>query len=259
MMGGGVCVFGEIDGCRGSEREGAPASQPPLGGNRALAGAPERMIIVAHMGSDLKEYSQRYLPRLQGEGGEELVPRVCPGCSGEGMHRHGYQSRQLVVPDDGRYEIEVLRMRCPDCGGTHTVLPYFAIPYHTYGARTIMQALRLYVQHGSYRLVQRILAAVKSRAVVRQWVRRFTGVLRELVKGCQRLMADHGVFTPVSEFSSSGSDPPVARAMKLFTGAASRLKRFLTERVCSPILPGDDLELLGWVHLVLMKTDHLVV
>ncbi len=217
------------------------------------------MVIVAYMGSGIKEYLGRYLPRLQGEGGEELVPRVCPSCAREGMHRHGYQSRQLVVPRDCRHEVEVLRMYCPGCGSTHTVLPNFVIPYHTYGARTIMQALVLYTRHGSYRRVWLTMAAVKSPVVVRQWVQRFTGVLRELAKGCQRLMADHGVFTGVSEFSSSGSDPPVARAMKLFTGAASRLKRFLTERVCSPILPGDDLELLGWVHLVLMKTDHLVV
>ena len=217
------------------------------------------MVIVTHMGSDLKEYREEYLPRLQGEGGEELVPRVCPSCAREGMHRHGYQSRQLVVPRDGRHEVEVLRMYCPGCGSTHTVLPHFVIPYHTYGARTIMQALFLYIRHGSYRRVRRTLATVKSRVVVRQWVQRFTGVLWELAKGCQRLMADHGVFTPASESFSSGSDPPLARAMKAFTGAASRLQGFLIERVCSPILPGDDLEVLGWVHLVLMQTDHLVV
>ena len=231
----------------------------PVRGGRALAGAPASMVIVTHMGSGIKEYLGRYLPRLQGEGGEELVPRVCPGCAREGMHRHGYQSRQLVVPGDGRHEVEVLRMYCPGCDSTHTVLPHFVIPYHTYGARTIMQALSLYVQHGSYRLVRHILVVVKSRAVVRQWVQRFTGVLRELAKGCQRLMADHGVFTSGSEPSSSGSDPPLARALKAFTGTASRLQGFLIERVCSPILPTDEFEVLGWVHLVLIQTDHLVV
>jgi len=217
------------------------------------------MIIVAHIGSGIKEYLQRYLPLLQGEGGEEWVPRVCPNCVREGMHRHGYQSRQLIDSDDDRYEIEVLRMYCPGCDSTHTVLPHFVIPYHTYGARTIMRALSLYVQHGSYRLVRRILTAVKSRAVVRQWVRRFTGVLRELTGACQRLMADHGVFISAPEASSSGCDPPLVEVLEAFTRSVSRLQLFLVERVTHPILPGDDLEVLGWVHLVLLETGHLVV
>jgi len=217
------------------------------------------VIIVAHMGSGIKEYLQRCLPLLQGEGGEEWVPRVCPSCAGEGMRRHGYQSRQLIDSNDDRYQIEVLRMYCPGCARTHTVLPHFVIPYHTYGARTIMRALSLYAQRGSYRLVRLILAAVKSRAVVRQWVRRFTGVLRELAKGCQRLMADHGVFISAFEASSSGCDPPLVGVLEVFIRAASRLQGFLMERVPDPILPGDDLEVLGWMHLVLLETGHLVV
>ncbi len=48
-------------------------------------------------------------------------------------------------------------------------------------------------------------------------------VLGELAKGCQRFMADHGVFISGSESFSSGSDPPLAWAMNAFTGAASRL------------------------------------
>ncbi|MFO8060586.1 MAG: hypothetical protein R6U70_08025 [Bacillota bacterium] len=46
------------------------------------------MIIVTHLGSDIKEYVQRYLPRLQGEGGEELVLRG-EGLAGCGPACHG--------------------------------------------------------------------------------------------------------------------------------------------------------------------------
>ena len=46
---------------------------------------PKNMVIVEHLGVDIKKYMQIYLPLLQGsEAGEHLVTRTCPshhGCS----------------------------------------------------------------------------------------------------------------------------------------------------------------------------------
>ena len=219
------------------------------------------MIIVVYMGADIKQYRDRYFPRLVKGSAEELVERECPVCTVEGMHRHGYRSRQLVVPDGTGYELKVLRLYCPGCGAAHTQLPHFVLPYHTYSARTVLGALRLYAVQGSFHLAERLLAAVKSRALLRQWVQRFTEVLRELIKGCQRFLVEHGVFVPSSSgtVTSSGRDPPLAGILDAFVEIASHLRTFLSEQLVSPILPDSEEGELGWVHLILFRTGQLTL
>jgi len=218
------------------------------------------MVIVVHMGSDIKAYLQRYLPLIQGEGGEELIVRTCPSCGREGMHRHEYKSRQVILPDEQEGEqIEVLRMRCPGCGSTHTLLPHFVIPYHTYGARTIMKALRLYAEHGSYRLVRHLIDCVRNRAVVRQWVQRFSEVLPQLTMGLQRFLLQVGSVVPSRWRQRSTKDPPLRGVLQGFIRAVDHAAGFLSEHVRRAHLPEGDGDLLGWTHLVLQRTDHLIV
>jgi len=221
----------------------------------------QSMIIVVYLGANIKEYRDRYFPRIAKGSAEELVERECPACTVEGMHRHGYRSRRLVVPEGTGYKLEVLRMYCPDCGATHTQLPHFVLPYHTYAARTVMGALRLYAMYGSFHVVKRLMEAVKSRALLRQWVQRFTEVLRELIKGCQRFLVELGVFVPSSSGTiiSSGRDPPLAGALDAFADATHQLRDFLTERLSSPILPDSEEGELGWVHLILFRTGQLTL
>ncbi len=221
------------------------------------------MIIVEYLGVDIKEYMQIYLPLLQGgEGCEHLVPRICPSCKRKKpMHRHEYKSRQVVVPQ-GRYEIEVLRMYCPGskCGSTHTLLPHFVLPYHTYGAQAIMVALRLYAQSGSYHLVRRLISILGNRTVIRQWVVRFSKVVPELLKGLERfLMQVSGFVPPRWRQHRSAKDPPLKGILKAFTLAATHAAGFLSKQLQQAVLPDGVDDLLGWTHLLLHKTDHLVV
>ena len=228
---------------------------------RQLEPSNTSVIIVVYMGADIKQYRDRYFPRLAEGSAEELVERKCPACTVEGMHRHGYRSRQLVVPDGTGYELEVLRMYCPDCGATHTQLPHFILPYHTHAARTVMGALRLYAMHGSLHVVKRLMEAVKSRALLRQWVQRFREVLLELIKGCQRFLTGHEIFVSCSTDTvrSSGRAPPLAGALDAFVETASHLRTFLSEHLVSPMLPDSEEGKLGWVQLILFRTGQLIL
>ncbi len=228
---------------------------------RQLEPSNTSVIIVAYMGADIKEYLDIYFPRLAEGSAEELVERECPACAAEGMHRHGYRSRQLVEPDGTKCELEVLRMYCPGCGAAHTQLPHFVLPYHTYGARTVMKALLLYAVYGSFHVVKRLLEAVKSRALLRQWVQRFSEVLQELTKGCQRLLGGHGVFPSAwtDTVRRSCRAPPLAGALDAFADVTEQLRDFLTEQLVSPILPDSEEGVLGWVHLILFRTGQLTL
>ena len=154
------------------------------------------MAIIEYLGDSIKEYVQIYLPLFH-RGDGQWVPRTCSSCDEEDMHRHEYKVRQ-VAPQDGSGDenIEVLRMRCRWCESTHTLLPHFAVPYHTYAAQTILEALRLYAKHGSYHLVKRMIETVRSRAVVRQWVQQFSKVMDALIRELERFLGEFGQDVP---------------------------------------------------------------
>jgi hypothetical protein len=220
------------------------------------------MLILLCLGSDCKEYRESYLPVLQGGSDEELIPRTCPVCDQEGMHRHEYKTRQVKVPDKQEpEEIEVLRMRCPHCGSTHTVLPHFVLPYHTYGARTVMKALWLYAQCGCYHLVMRLIESVHNCAVLRQWVQRFREVIPRLTAGLHRFLLQHGSVLSSNwrERPTSAREPPLKGILRAFALTAADATEFLCRRLRSAILPEGDGDLLGWVHLILQRTGHLFV
>lgn len=67
----------------------------------------------------------------------------CKFCGYEGMlHRHGYYSRNVIT----RHCIErinILRVKCPSCSKTHSVLPSFLIPYYQYSLEFIFECLYL--------------------------------------------------------------------------------------------------------------------
>ncbi len=62
-----------------------------------------------------------------------------------------------------------------------------------------------YPEHGSYRLVRHLIDFVRNRAVVRQWVQRFSEVLPQLTMEPQRLLQQVGGVVP----STAGNPFPV--------------------------------------------------
>lgn len=67
----------------------------------------------------------------------------CNFCGYEGMlHRHGYYSRNVITKHAIK-RINILRVKCPSCGKTHSVLPNFLIPYYQYSLEFIFECLYL--------------------------------------------------------------------------------------------------------------------
>lgn len=52
----------------------------------------------------------------------------CPYCKQYAMVKHGYYNRSIKFSLQ-KYDINILRVKCKNCGRTHAVLPPFIIPY----------------------------------------------------------------------------------------------------------------------------------
>lgn len=67
----------------------------------------------------------------------------CKKCGYMGkLHRHGYYYRNVITVF-GTYRIKVLRVKCPCCKKTHSLLPHFLIPYFQYSFYSILFLLFL--------------------------------------------------------------------------------------------------------------------
>lgn len=56
----------------------------------------------------------------------------CKNCGYEGrLHRHGFYSRNVITRYTV-YRVFILRLKCPSCNKTYSVLPSFLIPYYQY-------------------------------------------------------------------------------------------------------------------------------
>lgn len=84
----------------------------------------------------------------------------CKHCGYRGrLHRHGYYSRNVITVF-GTFRIQILRVKCPCCKKTHSLLPHFLIPYFQYSFYTIFLLLfQNYVLGFSY---SRILSDIKK-------------------------------------------------------------------------------------------------
>jgi len=65
----------------------------------------------------------------------------CKNCGYAGLiHRHGYYYR-YVVSFNGCFHIPILRLKCPCCHKTYSILPAFVIPYYQYSFMVIFCCL----------------------------------------------------------------------------------------------------------------------
>ena len=75
----------------------------------------------------------------------------CENCGYQGrLHRHGFYSRN-VITCFSFHRISILRVKCPSCNKTYSLLPPFLIPYYQYSFDVIFLCLYIsYVQKQSY-------------------------------------------------------------------------------------------------------------
>ena len=69
------------------------------------------------------------------------TPIACPACRNTSvMNIHGYYTRSFSFGLRGM-RIRVMRVRCPECGSTHAVLPEDSLPYHAITYTELMELL----------------------------------------------------------------------------------------------------------------------
>jgi len=75
----------------------------------------------------------------------------CKNCGYKGkLHRHGFYPRN-VITCHCFYRIFILRLKCPSCDKTYSILPKFLIPYYQYSFDVIFLCLYyFYVKKYSY-------------------------------------------------------------------------------------------------------------
>ncbi len=119
-------------------------------------------IIVVYLGSSIEEYRVTYPEALD----RALRTLVCPRCGAGTLRRHDSRLRGVWDGSDDLPTIPVLRVRCPGCHTTHTVLPDFLTPYRRYPT-----PLREAVVSGAE------LAPPCDERTARRWVRVFHAVV----------------------------------------------------------------------------------
>lgn len=112
------------------------------------------MISIARLSKNITEYISL---------GKEIfypIPYGCKHCGYEGrLHRHGFYSRN-VISQYGIYRVFILRIKCPSCHKTYSILPSFLIPYYQYTFDLIFLCLYyVYVSKLSYSKVVNIFQA----------------------------------------------------------------------------------------------------
>lgn len=93
--------------------------------------------------------------------------RSCATCGYLGcLHRHGFYSRNLIILS-GCYRISIQRYKCPCCGKTCSVRPFFILPYFQYSYFVIFSVLlqSFVFRHSYARIVSTLLAFDSSSSI----------------------------------------------------------------------------------------------
>lgn len=103
------------------------------------------MIIIDKFSKNITKYIQL------GKNNIFPVQYGCNNCGfGGRLHRHGFYYRNVVTKLRVS-RIPILRVKCPSCNKTYSILPSFLIPYFQYSFHTIFLCLLLnYVQDFPY-------------------------------------------------------------------------------------------------------------
>ena len=109
------------------------------------------MIIITKFPTNITEYAKL--------GKENLFPTIsgCKHCGfGGNLHRHCFYERNAITPYEV-FRIVILRVKCPSCHKTHSIIPSFLIPYRQYTFEHIFLCLSyLYTRGYSYLSVLRV-------------------------------------------------------------------------------------------------------
>jgi transposase-like protein len=132
------------------------------------------VVIVYHFAGSVKQYLQVH----DSPGCGVPLPQCCPHpeCQAEGrLIRWGTYHRWVWLSGDKAYWLRIQRVRCKECGRTHSLLPDFLHPHRYYVLDLLQQVVTLYLMAGLGfgRLMKRLPETGPVRSTVREWVRAF--------------------------------------------------------------------------------------
>jgi hypothetical protein len=132
------------------------------------------MVIVYHFAGSVKQYVQRH--HCLGCGAP--VPSRCPHpeCQAEGcLIRWGTYQRWAWLSGEQAQQLRIQRVRCKECGRTHSLLPDFLHPHRYYVLNVLQQVVELYLIAGLGfgRLMKHVSASGPVRSTVREWIAAF--------------------------------------------------------------------------------------
>jgi hypothetical protein len=139
------------------------------------------MVIVQHFAGSVKEYIDAVLLR----GCVFALPDRCPhpDCQATGsLIRWGTYRRWARLSGEA-YCLTIQRIRCKDCGRTHSLLPDFLHPYRHFVIRLLQHVVSLYLLAGLSweRLIDRLSESGLARSTVREWIYSFVYGAGELL------------------------------------------------------------------------------
>lgn len=131
------------------------------------------MVIIYHYPHSAKHYSET----IPFPGHSFSLPDRCPhpDCHVAGaLIRWGTYTRWACTRE-ADYPIRVQRIRCKDCGRTHSLLPDFLHPYRHYVLALLQRIVSLYILAGVSidGLMERLLGQGPVRSTVREWLTAF--------------------------------------------------------------------------------------
>lgn len=144
---------------------------------------------------------------------------MCPGCGGS-LRPWGWARTRMLRDESGLVVVRPRRSRCGECGGSHVLLPVFALVRRADVVSVIGAALaRAAAGAGARRA-----AAVVGRPVetVRGWLRRFAGRCEQVRITFTALLVDAGVDPVPPAATSSAFADAVAAIVGAHQAVASR-------------------------------------
>jgi len=125
------------------------------------------MVIVQHVPTSVNQYPAAGLPFP--------VPARCPTCQAVGrLIRWGFYARWLFLGAEEQCRFRVQRVRCQECGHTHSLLPDFTQAHRRYALELMQQAVVGYLLTGrGWRALLQTLAPAPPLSTVREWVGSF--------------------------------------------------------------------------------------
>ena len=150
-------------------------------------------------------------------------PKVCPACGYDRLIFWGGRFRFATSKEED-IRLYVRRVKCRDCGETHTLSPDFLFYRRVFLAELIVQALSLrFLENAGIRAVAKHLGI--SRSTIFRWVKRFAALAESHYRRLSYLYHTHFPGAPPPPVSGNFPSAFLNLARRFFLLQTSQTKQ----------------------------------